>query len=455
MSAPVLAIREVGATVRAVRLRLPFRFGDVTVTEAREVYLTVAADTPAGPLTGRAAQLMVPRWFDKRPDQSAADTVRTLARSVRLAAADATGARGTVAALSRRLRDAVRAEMADAPALAAGFGPALAEAALVDLAARAAGLSFAGAARADAFGLAGETPPDLEPAALRAFLADLRPARALSIRHTVGYDAPLQPEPDLAAAAPPSALADVIARHGVRAFKIKLKGDPEADLARLRAVAAVIGAPPGLTVTLDGNEQYAPDALPSLLEGLDRDPALAALRAATAFIEQPLDRAATFAGPAPASPIPLLLDEADDAEDAFPRALALGWGGVSVKSCKGVLRALLNGARARAAGARLSAEDLTCQPGLAWAQDAAMAAALGLSDAERNGHHFAGGMQGATGAERSAFAAAYPRTFTPAGGLLIEAGRVDVGAIVDAPGLAGAATPDTADDPPLTEESSQ
>ena len=446
MTAPRLHIRCARATWRAVALRLPFRFGDVTVTEAREAYFALEADTRDGPVRGVAAQLMVPRWFDKRPDQSADDTVRTLARSVLAAKTFIPDTLGTVADLSAACRAATVAAMPDTPPLAAGFGPALAEAALCDLAAKMTGLSFAEAARVDAFGLAETPPDDLDAEELRAFLAGLEPVRHLRIRHTIGFDAPLARDPDLGPEARPTTLADVIDRQGITAFKIKLKGDPEADLDRLRAVAAIVDAGPAYRATLDANEQYAPGDLPALLTGLDRDPALSRLRASLAFVEQPVDRDEALAGPAPASDVPLLIDEADGTPDAFATALGLGWSGTSVKSCKGVLRALLNGARARRAGALLSAEDLTCQPGLAWSQDAVMAATLGLKDAERNGHHFAGGMQGAADTERAAFAEANPETYAPDGGLCIKAGRVAIGSLVDAPGLGSTPLPDISGD---------
>lgn len=101
------------------------------------------------------------------------------------------------------------------------------------------------------------------------------------------------------------------------------------------------------------------------------------------------------------APLPLIIDESDDSEDALARALTLGWSGTSIKSCKGVPRALINKARADVAGAILSGEDLTCQPGICWLQDAAMMSACGVADVERNGHHFAGGLQGAPAEERA------------------------------------------------------
>ena len=231
----------------------------------------------------------------------------------------------------------------------------------------------------------------------------------------------------------------MIARHGVRAFKIKLKGDPAADLDRLRAVVRTIEGAlgPGATylATLDANEQYHPEPFEEFTTQLETVSELDGLRGALRFIEQPLPREITHERRAPKSPFPLLIDEADDALDAFPRALSLGWSGTSVKSCKGVLRALINGARARASGALLSAEDLTCQPGLCWQQDTVMAAVLGLQDIERNGHHFAGGMQGASDDERRAYAEAHPDVYDGTS-LRITNGTVDIGSLIDAPGFA-------------------
>ena len=418
-------VRTARAVWRPVRLRHPFRFGDVTVTEAREAYLRLD-----GSGTGHAAQLMVPRWFDKRPSQGAADTVRTLARSVVLACEGARGASGTTAGIAAEIRAAVVAGLPDTPPLAAGFGPALVEAALADMAARQAGATYAQAARADLFGLG-------EGGFLEA------PARTLTIRHTVGYDAPLDDGP--------GGLAAAIAAGGLRAFKIKLKGDPEADVSRLVEVARVLDGLPAYHATLDGNEQYGADRFAEFLARLEAAP-LERLRGAIRFIEQPIDRDAALERPAPPCPYPLLIDEADGTDDAFAIALRLGWSGTSVKSCKGVLRSIRNAALARRSGAILSAEDLTCQPGLAWAQDGVMAAALGLTDAERNGHHFAGGMQGATPAERAAWASAHPSTFTPEGGIAIRDGAVAIGSLVDAPGLGGDVVPDLRNDTELNEE---
>ena len=65
----------------------------------------------------------------------------------------------------------------------------------------------------------------------------------------------------------------------------------------------------------------------------------------------------------------------------FPRARALGYKGVSSKTCKGIYKSLINGARCAAWGDGffMSGEDLTIQAGLALQQDLALVSLLGVN----------------------------------------------------------------------------
>lgn len=424
---------------RPVKMRLPFQFGSTEVRETAEAYAEVTIEVDGVRQKGRSAQLMVPRWFDKRANLSNADTIEELRATIRSAVALAPGRSGTALTLSRELRADVAIALAETPALAAGFGPALVEMAVIDAVCRAKALPFWRAARGDVFGLGNDAPPDLSVEAITRSLARIGPPTRIALRHTIGFDAPLRSE-DVGSEAPndgqPVALDSVIAKTGIRGFKIKLKGDPDADLGRLRRIAGVIDALPEFSVTLDANEQYDPDLFSDLLAGFRDDPALRRLYRSTRFVEQPYPREIALSDHVGAD-LPLVIDESDSAEDAFPEALALGWSGTSIKSCKGVLRALLNRARADAAGAILSGEDLTCQPGLCWQQDTAMMAACGVQDVERNGHHFAGGMQGASLDEQHRFLDAHPDIYASDGGeigLRIDRGYVAIGSL-DRPGF--------------------
>src|SRR6185369_14176028 len=112
------------------------------------------------------------------------------------------------------------------------------------------------------------------------------------------------------------------------------------------------------------------------------------------FIEQPVKRSAALERPVEGIEKPVIIDESDDSLDAFPRAKALGYRGVSSKTCKGLYKSIINRARSEVwgPGFMMSGEDLTIQPGLAIQQDLALVSLLGLTHVERNGHHYVNGM---------------------------------------------------------------
>ncbi|MBM3604254.1 MAG: mandelate racemase [Alphaproteobacteria bacterium] len=434
---PRLTIHEIRLAERVVSMRLPFRFGSAEVRHTCEIYCQMVAEMDGRTVQGVSAQLMVPRWFDKRDALTNEDTVQELRDSTKAAVTVATGLSGTVATLSEEIGWKTPARLpADLPALAAGFGPALIEMALIDALCRGAGLPFHKAARADLFGLAAHLPPDVPAADFIKALTRIGAPGRVTIRHTVGFDAPVSTRPhDAPRDGLPVTLSEVIAATGISAWKIKLKGDPDTDAARLLTLQETLGGLMNGGVTLDANEQYAPDAFRAFLRRL-KQPDLATIAARIRFFEQPFAREIALQTRNDFG-VPLLIDESDDDLSSFATALKLGWSGTSIKSCKGVLRALVNMARAQRAGAVLSGEDLTCQPGLCWTQDTAMAAACGVIDLERNGHHFAGGLQGASTLEREQMVAQFPQMFTAVGDrvdLVITNGMVDVTGL-SAPGF--------------------
>jgi hypothetical protein len=66
VTAPAFTVREVCLYEREVRLRLPFRFGVVTLTEAPQVFVRARIEFPDGRSHwGAAAEMLVPKWFDK------------------------------------------------------------------------------------------------------------------------------------------------------------------------------------------------------------------------------------------------------------------------------------------------------------------------------------------------------------------------------------------------------
>src|SRR6202022_181362 len=63
----------------------------------------------------------------------------------------------------------------------------------------------------------------------------------------------------------------------------------------------------------------------------------------------------------------------------------------------------------------IAGEDLTCQAGLGVQQDLALGALIGITHAERNGHHYVDGFGDTPAAEAQAFAAAHPDLYADTG----------------------------------------
>ena len=70
------------------------------------------------------------------------------------------------------------------------------------------------------------------------------------------------------------------------------------------------------------------------------------------FIEQPVKRQQALERKVAGIDKPVIIDESDDSLDAFPRAKALGYKGVSSKTCKGIYKSLINRARCADVGRR-------------------------------------------------------------------------------------------------------
>lgn len=469
--APRVRLVAVEAHERPFALRLPFRFGLHTLTAATQAVVTATVETDAGTAVGHAAEVLLPKWFDKRPHLAPADNEAQLRASLRRAveayvAAGRLTAFGLFAETHRELVAAAAA--VDDPALVADYGPALLDRAVLDALCRQQGCSFAEALRLNLPGLVPHAiAPDLAGADLRALLEMLRPLGSLHARHTVGLLDPLgdregvedggdredrDPDDGL-----PTTLPEVVRFYGCTHYKLKLSGDVGHDLARLRAIARVLDALPAYRVTLDGNEQYADlEPLLELWTRAEADPALARLVAATLLIEQPLSRDLALA--VDVEPLsrrkPVIVDESDGPLDTFVTARARGYRGISSKSCKGLYRSVINAARCDAWNRRgearhvLSAEDLVIQPGLSMQQDLALVATLGIGHVERNGHHYVRGLATCGDPEAAAYVQAHADLYTadPFARLRIEGGRLSTASTLAAPGLGTALRPDTRHD---------
>ncbi len=458
MTAPTFRIVAVELFERGVVLRMPFRFGVVTLTACPQAFCRARIAVDGREVEGASAELLAPKWFDKNLDLTNDDNFDQLRMSALLARdACVDGAERTAfghAAAHYAAHERACATHGLNP-LIAGFGASLVDRAVLDALCRAYNVSFYDAVRGNLPGLDSALTPDLAGIDFASHLARLAPRPTIAVRHTVGLVDAINADDVVERVNDglPETLEEVIAFYGNRWFKLKVSGNPDADAARMTRIAAVLDKLPDYQVTFDGNEQYKDaEAAAAFWRQLASSPATRRLAAATHYIEQPLPRAITLATDvrALAAERPLLIDEADGTLDAFPRALACGYTGVSSKQCKGLYKSLLNHARcvARGRGFFMSAEDLTTQAGLAVQQDTALVNLMGLTHVERNGHHYVHGFagQGAAPAERHDFAAAQPGLYTGDGDdirLDVREGELNLRSLA-APGFATSAWPDFA-----------
>jgi hypothetical protein len=469
---PRITVREVRLSEREVRLRMPFRFGVVTLTESPQIFARVRVALEDGrEAWGMAAEMLAAKWFDKNTALRNEENFAQLRTSVRTCAqgyvADRTP-RTPFGLFAGHYADHVAACAAQSlNPLIAGYGPALLDRAVMDAVCRIANVSFFDAMRANLAGMApGEVAPDLAGFDIDKFLRGLTPLVSVHARHTVGLVDPItagdQTPGTRVKDGLPETLEEVVAEYGHTYFKIKVGGDLRADVARLTAIACVLDrADADYHVTLDGNEQYrSVDAVMELWSALERTPKLRRLVASTLFIEQPLARAVAL--DADVRPLcarrPVIIDESDGTIDSFVAARARGYRGVSSKSCKGFYKSIINAARCARWNAQagaptffMSAEDLTTQAGVSLQQDLALVALLGLQHVERNGHHYVNGMSALPGAEQNAFLKAHPDLYARSDGavrLRILEGRIALGSLAY-PGFAVGAEPDWAAMQPL------
>jgi len=454
--APHLSIREIELSERPVRLRLPFRFGVVTLTECPQAFARLRIEDAAGRSAwGAAAELMAPKWFDKNLALSNEDnfdqlrSVLLLAREAYLSDASPATAFGHFA----RHHDAHQATCARGGynPLLASYGPALLDRAVLDALCRLQGVSFYTAVREGLAGI-GEKRDEFHGLGLDRFLPGLQPQAQIEARHTVGLlDAVTAADlGERVRDGLPETLQEVIAAHGHRYFKLKVAGQVAADVARLSAIAAVLDArPEPYFVSLDGNEQYeSAEGVAELVAAIRATPALGRLWSSILFIEQPIARKLALAADLRGADLgkPVIIDESDGELDSFVQARGRGYSGVSSKTCKGLYKSILNAARCAAWGPGyfMSAEDLTTQAGLAVQQDLALVNLLGIGHVERNGHHYVNGMAAWPEAEQEAFLQAHPDLYERSHGavrLKIQGGRIDLRSLAG-PGYASGAWPD-------------
>lgn len=397
------------------RTRFPFRYGIASMTEVPHLFVRVRLTVDGQESTGLTSEGLPPKWFTKNPattfEQDLPEMLAVIGNAARLA----TGIAAQPVTYFELWRELYRQQEAWAKSqslapLLANLGVSLIERAVLDAFCRARQTPMHEVIRQNLIGLKlgaiFSELGDAEPAEL----LPPEPLASIQVRHTVGLTDPITPGDIVAAERVddglPQDLEACMRAYDLRAFKIKLSGKVEHDLARLGALSELISRETGgdFLVTLDGNENFKSFAeFRGFWEQLAGAPGLADFLRHVVVVEQPVHRDHALSESAgemlqawPDRPR-LIIDESEAALGDLPKALALGYVGTSHKNCKGIVKGLANAClleqrRRQGQAGVLTGEDLANLGPVALLQDLALMSLLGIPHVERNGHHYFRGL---------------------------------------------------------------
>jgi len=458
---PTFRIAEIELLETPVVLRMPFRFGIVTLRKCFQAFVRVRIETSDGKSAwGATAEMIAPKWFDKNPnltDDENFEQERDVLRIAREAYLSDTSA-DTAFGHFIRHHDAHLKFCASKGynQLLASYGNALIDKAVLDALCREHNMSFYQAMQSNSAGI-DNRHPQFDGIDFSSFLNDLSPSTHIHARHTVGMvdaitsDDITEPVND----GLPETLEQVVERYGHRYYKLKVCGQLDKDIVRLTAIASVLDQiKEPYFASLDGNEQYKnAEEVAELLSAMRATPVLNRLVNSIMFVEQPISRAHALDTDLShmALGLPVIMDESDGTLDAFVQAKEKGYSGISSKTCKGIYKSFLNAARCQQWNAEgngkhffMSGEDLTVQAGLSIQQDLALVNLLGIAHVERNGHHYVNGLVSSPKQEQTDFlnhhGDLYENSFGAAR-VKITQGRLNITSLT-CPGFASAAMPD-------------
>ncbi|MEO6845731.1 MAG: hypothetical protein ABI443_00565 [Chthoniobacterales bacterium] len=398
-----------------LRTRMPFRYGIAVLTELPHLFVEMECEINEISCRGIAADHLPPKWFTKDPHRDPIEEIDDMLEVIQHAAELARGMEGNdVFSLWKALyeKQAAWGREKGWPPLLCQFGVSLIERALIDAFCRSQKKPFHRLLRENAFRinleemhseLAGSAPSDWLPVA---------PLQEVFCRHTVGLSDPLFekeiPSSERLDDGLPQSLEACVYQYGIRQLKIKITSDVKASMARLQKICAVMescGVVP--EISLDGNESFSDvGQFRHFWSLIQEDSGLREFLQKLLFVEQPFHRDFALSEEVGQSMLswrerpPIIIDESDAEIASLPRALELGYAGVSHKNCKGVFHGIANAcllAKKRSDSNSstsfiMSGEDLSNIGPVALLQDLAVQAALGNKSVERNGHHYFAGL---------------------------------------------------------------
>ncbi len=399
-----------------MRTRFPFRYGIASMSEVPHLFVRMHVEIDHKSWTGLASEGLPPKWFTKNPETDFTKHDLPEMLSVIKQAADFSMSGKNHPDFFSWWMDLYQQQNSWArenlvPPLLANLGVSLMERAALDATCRQQETSLSQ--------VLVQNRLEIDLAALRKDLNELQPSdvlpavplRNVKLRHTVGLGDPLvesdiRPHERLNDHLPHS-LTSNIDQYGLQYFKIKLSGNLDSDLKRLRKLSLLLRERVGNTMrfTLDGNEQYPSMAV--FREHWDELYSDTATRRmvdeSLLFVEQPVHRDSALLDEVKETFLkwqnapPIIIDESDADLTSLPRALKLGYQGTSHKNCKGIIKSIAALATIQSGQSTnrrliLSAEDLGNIGPVALLQDLAVVAALGIPHVERNGHHYFAGL---------------------------------------------------------------
>ncbi|MFT5125165.1 MAG: hypothetical protein ACI9TH_001846 [Kiritimatiellia bacterium] len=446
-----IVVKDIDLRVINLHTRIPFKYGIATLTRVPHLFVRIQIESQGRTQWGVSADSLPPKWFTKNPATSFQFEIEEMITVIRQTCAAALTLKADT---PFAFWQALRAELAQCPQHAAypgllrGFGISLVERAVIDAFCRLQACTFSKALHNNLLGvqlgdihpsLAGMEPADLLPA---------KPAQAVHIRHTVGLGDPLTdseiPTEERVDDGLPQSLSASIQTYGLRWFKIKICGDTAIDLPRLKAIAGMLEGQ-DIQFTLDGNEQFhSVAAFQDCWSQLTGDPDLEAFMRQLVFVEQPFHRDIALNTETSEALLawlerpPMIIDESDADLHSASDAMNQGYVGTSHKNCKGVFKGIANACLIkRSQHGILSGEDLVNVGPVALLQDLAVAASLGITHIERNGHHYFRGLDAFPASIQLAVLEQHGDLYeTHSAGfptLAIQQGEIDIHSVLESP----------------------
>ena len=410
---PQIKIKEIQFHILNMHTRFPFQYGIASLTAIPHLFVKVTIEIDGKiQADGLTSEGLPPKWFTKNPQTRFEEDLPHFFDVIQLAANSAMQApKGSYFDIWQHIQQCQDEQSfhPEISPLLANLGVALMERAIIDAMSRGLQTNLHQLLSQNLTGIHFDTiRPELNDIQLNQIIA-ASPRHRVHVRHTIGLGDPLDKEDTQGGVVVqdglPYTLEENIQCYGLNYFKIKVRGNTEVDLARIRHIRNVVEhtGVQNPRFTLDGNESF--QSLQQFKEFYTQCLSDADIAnffdKGLIFIEQPLHRSVALEEDLKAwsDRPPIVLDESDQSLQSLPKALDLGYQGCSHKNCKGIVKSLANAALIQVRNRNspqdtyyLSGEDLANVGPIALNQDLAMVASLGIHHVERNGHHYFKGL---------------------------------------------------------------